>query len=204
MNEVVVNHIDGYTGLTNKIKSVLENIRSEFIYIGFLLDEADRFEYYLEAGFDNIYDYCELNFGFKKSSTNNFIRVYRCFGDGMFLKDNYKDYSYSQLTEMCSMTPHQLSLCSSDKTVLELRQIKRLDKSDFFQTSGKSADFYTVSVIVNNHHCYMPCDLFNHFLSCCKISSNHFDLLESDCYDITIKPRSNVYLIEKESENENN
>lgn len=134
MVEMVCNHLDGKYGVTNKIRDALNNVRHEFIYIGFLLDEADRLEYYREGGFEDIYSYCESEFGFKRSSTNNFIRVYRCFGECMGLQANYAAYGYSQLTEMCSMTPQQLNQCKPGMTVTELRAIK---KGDSVQTSGR-------------------------------------------------------------------
>lgn len=124
---LVDNHLDGEFGLTNKIKNALAEAASNFIYIGFLLREADDCKYYLEGGYDNIYDYCEDQFGFGRSSTNNFIRVYRQFGsnNGIGLLDSYKVYSYSQLTEMCSMNMKQLNMCNPSMTVKELRAVKK-------------------------------------------------------------------------------
>lgn len=127
MNNLSVNHLDGDYGLTNKIKDALKEAAKQFIYIGFLLKEAEEYGYYREGGYDNIYDYCEENFGFGRSSTNNFIRVYRQFGttNGIGLMDNYKAYSYSQLTEMCSMNMKQLNQCNPYMTVKELRMVKK-------------------------------------------------------------------------------
>lgn len=126
LNDVVANHIDGEFGLINKINKAMKEAADQFIYIGFLLKEADEFRYYEEAGYSNIYDFCEDNFGFGRSSTNNFIRVYRQFGsnNGIALLDNYKAYNYSQLTEMCSMNMKQLNECNPYMTVKELRAIK--------------------------------------------------------------------------------
>lgn len=155
MNNIICdNHLDGDFGLTSKIKNALAEAASNFIYIGFLLKEADDLKYYLEGGYDNIYDYCEDNFGFGRSSTNNFIRVYRQFGstNGIGLLDSYKAYSYSQLTEMCSMNVKQLNKCNPYMSVRELRAIKSnkpfsikvkdtsasvVDKPIVFQTSGQ-------------------------------------------------------------------
>ena len=126
-SNLVLNHLDGEYGLTNKIKDALKEAASQFVYIGFLLKEAEDFGYYREGGYDNIYDYCEENFGFGRSSTNNFIRVYRQFGsrNGIGLMDSYKQYSYSQLTEMCSMNMRQLNKCNPYMTVKELRAVKK-------------------------------------------------------------------------------
>lgn len=126
-NNLIVNHLDGEFGLTNKIRSALNESAKQFVYIGFLLKEADEFCYYREGGYEDIYEYCEDNFGFGRSSTNNFIRVYRQFGsnNGIGLLDSYKAYSYSQLTEMCSMNMKQLNECNPEMTVRELRAVKK-------------------------------------------------------------------------------
>ena len=127
MSDVAVNHLEGEFGLINKVKNAMQEAAEQFVYIGFLLLEADNCKYYEEDGFDNIYDFCEHHFGFGRSSTNNFIRVYRQFGssNGIGLLDSYKPYSYSQLTEMCSMDIKQLNECNPSMSVRELRAVKR-------------------------------------------------------------------------------
>ena len=127
LNDLSVNHLDGEFGLINKINNAMKEAADQFVYIGFLLKEADEYKYYEEAGYNNIYDFCEDTFGFGRSSTNNFIRVYRQFGskNGIALLDSYKAYNYSQLTEMCSMNMNQLNECNPYMTVRELRAVKR-------------------------------------------------------------------------------
>lgn len=127
MANLVNNHLDGEYGLINKINQAMKEAAEQFVYIGFLLKEADSLKYYEEAGYKNIYDFCEDTFGFGRSTTNNFIRVYRQFGsnNGIALLDSYKAYNYSQLTEMCSMNMKQLNQCNPYMTVRELRAVKR-------------------------------------------------------------------------------
>lgn len=125
MKEIQVNHLYGEMGLTSKVCDALRKAADEFVYIGFLLNEADLLEYYKEGGYESIYEYCEAEFGFKRSSTNNFIRVYRRFGECMHLKDRYKSFTYSQLVEMTSLDDKKLILCKPDMTVRELRELKR-------------------------------------------------------------------------------
>lgn len=123
MNDIQTNHLDGEQGVTNKVKQAMFDVRNSFIYIGFLLDEADRLKYYLENGYQNIFEYCEDNFGFKRSSTQNFIKVYRCFGDKMNLFPAYKDFNYSQLVEMSSADP--IIKFTPDMSVSQIRELKK-------------------------------------------------------------------------------
>lgn len=140
--------------LTNKIKGAMYDIANSFVYIGFLLAEADEFKTYLDGGYSSIYEYASVELGFKKSSVNNFINVCKtfCLSDSkcgllysMNLKDDYKSFNYSQLVEMLSMNDVQRSSVSSDMTIKQLRAFKKnefpLDCDDnisSFQTSGNS------------------------------------------------------------------
>ena len=125
MGEIQNNHLDGEFGVTNKVKRALYDASRSFIYIGFLLEEAERFNYYLEGGFTSIYEYCEAEFDFGRSSTNNFIRVYQKFGEAMNLKEPYRRFSYSQLVEMCSCTDNQLNGIKPEMTISQIRDYKR-------------------------------------------------------------------------------
>lgn len=129
MEKMQINHLDGDYGLTSKVRDALRKAADEFVYIGFLLDEAERCEYYKEGGYESIYEYCEAEFGFKRSSTNNFIRVYRRFGEYMHLQERYKSFSYSQLVEMTPLDDKKLILCKPDMTVRELRELKHSKSS---------------------------------------------------------------------------
>lgn len=149
------NHLDGDRGLTSKIKQSMYSVAKEFLYIGFLLHEADCCKYYEEKGYTSIYHYAETELGFKKSSVNNFIRVFETFSDDgkCFIKDGYQDFKYSQLTEMLSMSPKQLEAAKPDMTVRQLRELKKEDKSkeesrETFQTSGRG----TPPGVMSLHH----------------------------------------------------
>lgn len=137
-----IQFLGGERGYTAKINDCIDRIKHEFIFIGFLLHEVEAFGYYREAGFNDVYEYCEVSFGFKRSSTNNFIRIYRKFGEAKGLQDRYKGYSYSQLTEMCSMNDNQLRQCHCSMSVQSMRELKRSLKISTIevepvQTSGK-------------------------------------------------------------------
>lgn len=174
------NFLSGAHGYTAKIQDAINRVKHEFIYIGFLLCEVDSFGYYREGGFDNVYDYCEVAFGFKRSSTNNFMRVYRQFGDGMGLKEAYQAYSYSHLVEMCSMNGYQLSLCRPEYSVSKLRDIKKQNppaggcssvKSDPVQTSGFSFHTDKGVMICPDHYTALELYLSNRFSNKCDYDS---------------------------------
>ena len=191
-----VNSLRDYT---EKIKEALAQASNQFIYIGFLLDEADRFEVYQQSGFDSIYDYCETIFGFKRSSTNNFIRVYRQFGEGIGLQEKFSRYSYSQLTEMCSMDRQQISQCAPEMSVRKIRELKQkpvyqqvicLDQKsdDSVQTSGQDEE--TMAVVFNNMWVDVPVSVYRAFWD--AIPSFAKNNIRFGCHDIVVSYHKNT------------
>lgn len=132
---------------TNRIKQCVYNVTSNFIEIGFRLWECEHYHYYKELGFDSVCDYALSELGFKKSSTRNFIRVYERFCDHDIVKrasksegdtislcrgnycllHKYKDFTYSQLTELLSLSDSQIKAIAPapEDTVKEIRNKKQ-------------------------------------------------------------------------------
>ena len=134
---------------TNRIKQCIYNVTSNFIEIGFRLWECERYQYYKELGFDSVCDYALHELGFKKSSTRNFIRVYERFCNHNVVKkaandtsnarlqsniqgnytllSEYKNFTYSQLTELLSLSDSQIEAIAPapDDTVKKLRDKKQ-------------------------------------------------------------------------------
>lgn len=202
-------HLDGSNGVTEKIKHAMYDAAKQFVYIGFLLWEVKQYHYYGEKGYSNVYDYAESELGFKKSSTKNFIAVAETFGNRYFhspwtrsvlptmtLQPEYKDFNYSQLCEMLSMSDKQREKVTPDMTVKQIRELKREVEPDLppdmetipiplsddpvpsGQTSGQSGHFHTV----NNIWSELPADLVRGLVAVSGLRYN-----PRSCYDITIQ-----------------
>ena len=132
-------YLSGERGVTEKIKHAMYSVAREYIYIGMLLHEVEVYEYYKENNYSDLYDYAFKELGFKRSSVRNFISVWREFSDGgMHLKDEYKDFKYSQLVEMLSLSERMRESVTSDTTVKDIRQMKKGDVPVLaVQTSGQ-------------------------------------------------------------------
>lgn len=131
--------------VTNLIMQCVYNVTSNFLEIGFRLYECEHYKYYAQAGYDSVCDYALSELGFKKSSTRNFIRVYERFCDHDIVKkalrtekygisrgnyiilQKYKDFSYSQLTELLSLSDPQIEAIAPvpKDTVEDIRKKKR-------------------------------------------------------------------------------
>ena len=133
--------------ITSRIKQCVYNITSNFVEIGFRLWECEHYHYYSELGYDSVCDYAAAELGFKKSSTRNFIRVYDRFcnheivkrasikynhgssrSEGIYcLLHEYKNFSYSQLTELLSLSDEQIKVIEPkpEDTIKQLREKKK-------------------------------------------------------------------------------
>ncbi len=89
--------------LEKSIEEDLEDVKFSFFQIGYKLKLINETELYKQLGHETIIDYAEARFGFGKSTTYNFINVYdmTCdFKNKAQIKQDFKGYNYSQLTEM--------------------------------------------------------------------------------------------------------
>lgn len=130
-------HLNGERGVTQKIKQAMHDAAKQFVYIGFLLWEVREYEYYYENNYANVYEYAEVELGFKRSSTKNFIAICENFCKKnerfsrlptMFLDERWSDYQYSQLTEMLAMSSKQREQTQPTMTVKQLREMKKAPK----------------------------------------------------------------------------
>lgn len=139
---VAVKYLDGPNGVTNKIKQAMYNVAQQFVYIGFLLWEVQEYGYYREHGYDDVYQYAELELDMKKTTVKNLMGINYAFGcrneresggiansRTMSLQAPYEKFKYSQLTEMLSMSPAQRKQITPDMTVKQIREFKKADKA---------------------------------------------------------------------------
>lgn len=141
-----VYYLDEYT---SKINEATQQIKNNYIYIGFLLNELSRSEQFSHEPY-TIVEYAENEFGFSKSLTYSMMKVAERFCDGMFISDGFKNYGYSQLVELLPVSDNDLIEFDSDMSVREIKEKKKeLHKkkisSQFFQTSGKESNINNVN-----------------------------------------------------------
>ena len=114
------------------IESDVMDIKKRYVTLGFHLYEMDQCRYYEDLGYENLYECIEANFAMDKSAVSRCIGVWKAFaavdGDGsrkMWIDDRYKDFSYSQLTEMLPMSERDRYKIRSDMSVKKIREVKQ-------------------------------------------------------------------------------
>lgn len=134
------------------IKSDLCDIANAYLCIAFRVYEIDcriRRDG-KKCKYKNIVEACELELGFKKSTTYNMLKIVNTFGvDPKTGKPSYNQlcsysqYSYSQLVEMLSLGFEQRAAVTPETPVAAIRMLKKpneKEKPETFQTSGKSSE----------------------------------------------------------------
>lgn len=127
----------------NKIKEGLSRATDNFTYIGGYLDDA---KYFCCNVFNenkgrpckNVYEWAELRFGFKKSTTIALIGVCLRFGEyKQHLKKEFESYNFTQLVEMLPMPNELLSFITPDMSAKQIRDFKNVSKNSDQSTGQK-------------------------------------------------------------------
>lgn len=133
--EMFISYID-------KIRKEVERAANDWLHIAYYVYELNYFGYY-KKHFDNIVDCCQANFGFKKSTTYNFINIVeqfavkQSFTVGMVkskpklqyvgFNDFFsvvKNWSYSQLVAMLSLSDKQREQVTPEMSAREIKRLK--------------------------------------------------------------------------------
>lgn len=127
--------------LVRELDIKVNNLRNNFIYVGYYLKQINNNEVLTDLGYKDVYEFAEEKYGFKKTSTKNFIAVYEKFGieklENYFVdpvKKEYSNYSFSQLVELI---PEKEGLDNYDpkQTIKEIRLTKLSKKIDADKSS---------------------------------------------------------------------
>ena len=122
---------DGFIKACTRIDDDIARINDSFLSVSFQLHQlkVHGFSSIVEYGCYDIYQFAKLRFGFGTTTTKNFLAIYDKFmiTDGMnvpMLKEEFKDYGYSQLVELVPVESH-LDEFSPSMTVKEIRKKKK-------------------------------------------------------------------------------
>lgn len=114
----------------------IDDIKGNYIKLGFHLYECKKMKYHEDFGYENFYEFCEKNFKLDKSMISRCINVWWEFADKqdssrmMWLAEEYKEYSFSQLSEMVSLDEKKRRDIKPKMTIKEIRKKKRFWKEE--------------------------------------------------------------------------
>ena len=119
-----------YRRLLKGIDSDITKVQKSYLDIAFKLHQIYNSKLYEIDGFKNIYDLAKTKYGLARGTCSDYINIIEKFGyfeNGvcMSLLPEFKDFSFSQLIPMLSMTEEQRKLISVNMTVREIKEMKR-------------------------------------------------------------------------------
>lgn len=115
---------------TTMIQSNMRQAARSIIAAGFYLKRVRDLELYRDDGLDSVWEYAGKQFGFSKTAASRYMAINDRFsvdGNSPVIRDDFKDFSRSQLQEMLYLTDQQLSEVTEDTTVRELRRMRQPD-----------------------------------------------------------------------------
>lgn len=116
----------------------LNDIRKQYIRLGFHLHEFSVSKYYEDFGFATLEEFCAVNFGLDKSTVSRCIDVWWEYAassnlilppenrrSNMEIDDRWNMYSYSQLVEMLPLTDEQRLQIKPEMSIRQIREYKK-------------------------------------------------------------------------------
>lgn len=110
------------------IRADMEDIAANFLKLGYHLYEVQRQGTYTHAGYGSVAEFAETEFGIKKSTCYNLIKLvlhYSRDGHSMYLEDKYGGFGYSQLVEMLPLEDGERGMVKPDMSIVQIREIKK-------------------------------------------------------------------------------
>lgn len=145
----------------DKIRKEVERAADNWLHIAYYVYELNYFGYY-KKHFENIVDCCQANFGFKKSTTYNFINIVEQFADNVgmvkskpklqYVKFNdffnaVRQWSYSQLVAMLSLSDKQREQATPEMSAREIKRLKT-DSKRLENNSAESSESAPAEIVV--------------------------------------------------------
>ena len=127
--------LDEWTSWKEDIRKRLTEAVQNFVYIGYRLKQIRDSGMF--GGTANIFEFAEKEYGLSKSTVSRFIAINEKYSEGgnsLELKEQYKNFTSSKLSEMLSLPDSECEMITENTTVRDIRKFKefgRQQESDF-------------------------------------------------------------------------
>lgn len=120
--------LDEWMQWKENIHRKLDNMASDFVYIGYYLKKIRDSGMYDGAG--DFYEFAKKEFGIGKSTVSRFIAINEKYSEGgnsLELKEEFRGFSSSKLSEMLTLPDSEVELITEKTTIREIRELKAFD-----------------------------------------------------------------------------
>lgn len=114
-----------------QIRENLGGIVRNFVRTGWHLSRIDRSGAYKLKGYNSIAEYARETFGMAPDGVSRFIHVYEKYsiqGDTPELREEYRDFNFSQLTEMLQLPEDDHAMIRPETKREDIRDLKKFNK----------------------------------------------------------------------------
>ena len=125
MEEYTQITLDQWMQWKEDIRKKLEETAGNFVHIGYRLKQIRDSGMY--GGAADIFEFAEKEYGLGKSTVSRFIAInerYSEGGDSLELKEEFRGFSSSKLSEMLTLPDSEIKLITEKTTVREIRELK--------------------------------------------------------------------------------
>lgn len=121
--------LDEWTQWKEDIRKKLAETAQNFVYIGYRLKQIRDSGMF--GGAADVFEFAQNEYGLGKSTVSRFIAInekYSKEGNSLELKDEYKGFSSSKLSEMLTLPDSECELITEKTTVKDIRELKSFDR----------------------------------------------------------------------------
>lgn len=131
MEEYTQITLDEWLQWKEDIRRKLEETADNFVYIGYRLKQIRDSGMY--DGAADIFEFAEKEYGLGKSTVSRFIAInekYSKDGNSTELKEEFRGFSSSKLSEMLTLPDNEIQLITEKTTIREIRELKTFNSQD--------------------------------------------------------------------------
>ena len=131
MEEYTQITIDEWMQWKEDIRRKLSETAENFVYIGYRLKQI-RDSGMLDGASD-IFEFAQKEYGLGKSTVSRFIAINEKYSEGgnsLELREEYKNFSSSKLSEMLTLPDNECQLITEKTTIKEIREFKNFIKNE--------------------------------------------------------------------------
>lgn len=119
------------------IRRKLQETAQNFVYIGYRLKQIK--ESGMLDGCSDIFEFANKEYGLERTTVWRFIAINEKFSEGgnsLYLKEEYRNFGSSKLTEMLNLSDVDCRLIVEKTTVKEIREIKQFNQRGTLEQPG--------------------------------------------------------------------
>lgn len=132
--------LDEWTQWKEDIRRKLAETAENFVYIGYRLRQIRDSGMY--DGAEDIFGFAQKEYGLGKSTVSRFIAINEKYSEGgnsLVLKEEFRNFSSSKLSEMLTLPDSEVELITEKTTIREIRELKAFNGQNAQETGEPEA-----------------------------------------------------------------